>query len=161
MRLLLLIVSGLFLLPLSSQNLLTGKIRKIPTTKKGLFIRDGFFHNGAVGGPSTLKGLRHHDKKKEGYERLVVDFSTATPPRLYGHFSKKGHKAFVDFFETSLPPPFPSLKKARLIKSVHFFPIHKDMLSMEVTFKTRVALDIFSLKTPGRLVFDIKAPLKR
>ena len=49
-----------------------------------------------------------------------------------------------------------SFGNSRYVKSINFFPIQADTLSVEIIFKNDVSLDVFSLGSPARLVIDLK-----
>lgn len=139
-----------------SQNLLDERIRRVSSRKRSIYLESGIFHNGGPKRNSKLKAIRHSFSGKRGYERLVFDFTTAELPRIYGYISGNNKKLYLDLFTTDLPDALSSFGNSRYVKSVNFFPIQDDTLSVEVLFKKNVTLDVFYLKNPGRLVVDIK-----
>ncbi|MEC7274951.1 MAG: hypothetical protein VXV96_01420 [Bdellovibrionota bacterium] len=151
----------LFILSLSigtveAQNLLKERIRRISTRKKSVYLDAGIFHNGGAKRDSKLKAIRHNYSSKRGYERVVLDFATNKPPRIYGYISNDERKLYLDLFSTDVPDSLSSFGDSEFVKAVNFFPIQKDTLSVEVLFKKNVTLDVFYLENPGRLVVDIK-----
>jgi hypothetical protein len=42
------------------------------------------------------------------------------------------------------------------LKSINFFTIEKDNVSVELQFSQKVSFDVFYLENPGRLVIDVK-----
>ena len=60
---------------LFAQNLLEERIRKITGRKKSIYLDKGIFHNGTVKVESKLTRVRHSYSVKQGYERVVFDFS--------------------------------------------------------------------------------------
>jgi hypothetical protein len=139
-----------------AQNLMEERIRRIPPKKRSVFIAQGVFHNGGPKKKSSLKSIRHHYNKGLKRERLVIDFGTAQPPRVYGYLSQKDKKLYLDLFDTKLLTNFNSLGKSHFVKTVNLFPIQKNNVSVEIMFKNAISIDIFYLTSPGRLVLDIK-----
>jgi len=139
-----------------SQNLNAQRIWKISAKKRSIFLDKGVFHIDDMKGSNELIGLRNSYVKSRGYERLVFDFKGNTPPRLYGHLSKDKNKVFIDFFNTTLKKSIPSISQIKYIKSVDFFTIDKNNLSVELNLSNNVSYDIFYLTNPGRLVIDIQ-----
>ncbi|MEI8346900.1 MAG: hypothetical protein WCG27_05505 [Pseudomonadota bacterium] len=141
-----------------SQDLLGERIRKIDTHKKSVFMDRGIFHNGAIKTNSQIKAIRHSLNKegKDTFERLVVDFTSAKVPRIYGHLSATEKKMFIDFFDTDVDPKIASFGKSKYVQNINFFPMSKELLSVEISFKNKVTTDIFYLESPGRLVIDVK-----
>ena len=139
-----------------AQNLLQERIRRIPSRKRSIYLDTGIFHNGAPKKGSQLKAVRHNFSKRNGYERVVMDFETKELPRVYGYISREENKLYLDLFETGIPKSLSSFGDSKYVKELLFFPIQKDTLSVEVIFKTDVTLDVFYLTNPGRLVIDIK-----
>ena len=157
--LILLLVSqsqGLFVDEVQAQDLLGERIRKIEGHKKSVYLDQGIFHNGSPKRTSTVKAIRHSFSKKRGFERLVFDFSTNKIPRIYGHYSRSNKKLYVDFFNTDLSTEIGSFGNSPYVKSINFFPIEKDDISLEVILKDKASIEIFYLSNPGRLVVDIK-----
>ena len=139
-----------------AQNLLDERIRRLPARKKSIYLESGIFHNGGLKHKSSLKSVRHHYSTQNGYERVVFDFATKKVPRVYGYISTNDRKLYLDLFDTQLLSNFGSFGKNKFVKSVNFFPIQKDSLSVEIVFKKNVSLDVFYLESPGRLVVDIR-----
>jgi len=153
---LIIVLISFFTSSVQAQNLLDERIRRISSRKRSVYLDSGIFHNGGPKRSSKLKAIRHNYSSKAGYERLVFDFVTTELPRIYGYISGKEKKLYLDLFTTDLPDAINSFGNSRFVKSVNFFPIQNDTLSVEVLFKKNVTLDVFFLKNPGRLVVDIK-----
>lgn len=141
---------------LYAQNLLTERIWKISERKRSIFFDQGVFHSDLESAPKVLKGIRNSYKRDEGYERIVFDFSTNQPPKVYGHISKTDKKVRLDFFNTSLEKSIDTVSNVKYIKNIDFFSIDKNSLSVELSFKDTVSFDIFYLENPARLVIDAK-----
>jgi len=139
-----------------AQDLTKARIRKLNLSKKAIYIDNGIFHNGSTKVVSNIKAMRHSFAKKEGYERVVFDFSTPQIPRVYGNFNSKDKKIFIDFFDTTLDGAIKSFGKTRFVEEIKFFPVSEDSLSLELSLKDNVSIDIFYLENPGRLVMDVK-----
>lgn len=139
-----------------AQNLMSEKIRRIPARKRSVYLNSGVFHNGGPKVSSKLKAVRQNYSKSKNYERLVFDFETSKLPRIYGYISKERKKIFIDFFETSMDQSLSSFGNSKYVKTINFFPIQADTLSVEVIFKDNVSLDVFYLESPARLVIDLK-----
>lgn len=139
-----------------AQNLLTERIWKISSRKRSIFFDQGVFHSDLAASPKTLTGIRNSYKPSKGYERVVFDFSSAAPPKVYGHISPKDRKVRLDFFNTSLEKSVGAVSNVKYVDSIDFFNMDDDVLSVEMSFKENVSFDIFYLKNPGRLVIDVK-----
>lgn len=139
------------------QDLLSERIRKLSGRKKSIYFDKGIFHNGNNSGTSKLMKIRHSYSKKNGYERIVLDFSTNSVPRIYGHISSGERKIYVDLFNTSLGKSIDSFGNSKFIESINFFPIDKDKISLELQTKSKVNAEVFYLESPGRLIIDIRS----
>ena len=139
------------------QNLLEERIRKLSSRKKSVYLNRGVFHNGGPKSPSVLKAVRHSYSSSRGYERIVFDFETQAMPRLYGYIAGDQNKVYVDFFEVSPKKALSSFGESKFVKSLNFFPLTEETLSVEIIFKKNVSIDIFYLDSPARLVIDVKA----
>ncbi|MBT3981266.1 MAG: hypothetical protein HOE90_07920 [Bacteriovoracaceae bacterium] len=139
-----------------SQNLLNERIREIPGRKKSIYLEGGVFHGGSGTGRSTLVAARHSYRAAENFERLVFDFKGSSLPKVYGYLSEKEKKLYIDFFSSDLKPGISSFGNSKFVKNMDFFKISSDTLSLELGFKSKVSVDIFYLKSPSRLVIDVK-----
>tara|TARA_Y100001936_G_C16091801_1_gene686946 strand:+ start:2632 stop:3102 length:471 start_codon:yes stop_codon:yes gene_type:complete len=140
----------------SAQNLLTERIWKISSRKRSIFFDQGVFHSDLKPSPSTLTSIRNSYKPSKGYERIVFDFNSTTPPKVYGHISQKDKKIRLDFFNTELQKSMESVSNVKYLKDISFFNIDKENLSVEISFKADVSFDIFYLENHGRIVIDAK-----
>ncbi len=138
------------------QNINKNIIRKITTRKKSVFFETGIFHNGASRVYSRLDIIRQHFSKKRGTERLVFQFSTSDIPAIYGYISNGENKVYIDIFNTKLKKSIKALGNTKYIKKIEFYPIDKELLSVELSLSNKASFDMFYLKDPGRLVIDIK-----
>jgi len=143
-------------LPSYSQDLFKERIRKLSNNKISIYVEKGIFHNGGAKTQSTLKSLRQSFNSKQGFERIVMDFTTNNVPRVYGHINSEEKQLYLDIFETSLVRDFTSPDKTRYIEKINFFPIESNHLSLDIKLKNKVIADIFTLDNPGRLVIDLK-----
>lgn len=141
---------------LFAQDLLKERIRKISATKSSIYIEKGVFHNGGVKQESSIKAIRQSYNPKQGFERIVIDFSTSNIPKIYGHISSDEKKIYIDFFDTNLAKDLQTIAKTRLVEKINFFPIEENFLSVELKLKNKSSADIFFLENPGRLVVDLK-----
>lgn len=139
-----------------AQDLLKERIRKLSSNKTSIYVEKGIFHNGGVKLQSQLKSLRQSYNPKQGFERIVIDFSTNQVPKVYGHISSDDKKMYLDIFETSLAKDFKAVANTRFIEKINFFPIESNHLSIDMRLKGKVIADIFFLENPGRLVIDLK-----
>ncbi len=146
---------GLFVFDASAQNLNEARIWKLVPRKKAIYLGHGVFHLNQ-GTSSSVAGLRSSYVKDRGYERVVVDFSGAGVPRLYGHIDGPARKISVDFFNTSVSPGLSALQNSRHVKAVDFLAIDQNQVTMEMQLKDNLNFDIFYLENPGRLVIDIR-----
>ncbi len=140
-----------------AQDLMVERIRKLSGKKKSIYFDSGIFHNGSPKGKATLKKIRHSFVKKNGYERVVFDFSSNQLPRIYGHIANKEKRLYFDFFKTDLSKNIGSFGDSHFVESINFFPIDKDSLSVELIYKKKVNIEIFYLDSPARLVVDIRS----
>jgi hypothetical protein len=138
------------------QDLFKERIRKLSSNKTSIYIEKGIFHNGGVKLQSTLKSLRQSYNPKQGFERIVIDFSTNQVPKIYGHISNEDRKMYLDIFDTTLAKDFKSVASTMYIEKFNFFPIESNHLSIDMRLKGKVIADIFYLENPGRLVIDLK-----
>lgn len=141
---------------LFAQDLLKERIRKIGGIKTSIYIEKGVFHNGGVKQESSIKAIRQSYNPKQGFERIVIDFSSSNIPKVYGHISSDEKKVYIDFFDTTLAKELQTIAKTRFVEKVNFFPIEENFLSVELKLKTKSSADIFFLENPGRLVIDLK-----
>lgn len=153
---LLLIILCFLQTSLFAQDLLKERIRKIGGTKSSIYIEKGVFHNGGVKQESTIKSIRQSYNPKQGFERIVIDFSSSVIPKVYGHISSQDKKIYIDFFDTTLAKDVQTIAKTKLVEKVNIFPIEENFLSMELNLKAKSTADIFFLENPGRLVIDLK-----
>lgn len=156
MKVLVSIVSILFITNVFAQNLNSQRIWKISSKKRSIFLDKGVFHSEANAKNIQLSGIRNSYVSSRGYERVVFDFSSEKTPRIYGHISKENKKIYLDFFDTSLNKELTSIKEVKYVKSVDFYNIDKNQLSVELSFNSNVSFDVFYLENPARLVIDVK-----
>lgn len=149
-------LTSIFTGPALGQDLLKERIRKLSNNKTSIYVEKGIFHNGGVKLQSTLKSLRQSYNPKQGFERIVIDFSTNQVPKIYGHIFSDDKKMYLDIFETSLAKDFKTVANTRFINKINFFPIESNHLSIDMQLKGKVIADIFYLENPGRLVIDLK-----
>jgi len=140
-----------------AQDLLSERIRKLSGRKKSIYFDKGIFHNGNTSSSSKLVKVRHNYSKRNGYERIVLDFSTNSVPRIYGHISSGEKKIYVDLFNTQLGKEIDSFGNSKFIETINFFPIDKDKISLELQTKSKVNAEVFFLESPGRLIIDIRS----
>lgn len=152
----LIILQIIFLSNLSAQDLMKERIRKLSSNKTSIYIEKGIFHNGGVKQEAVLKSIRQSYNPKQGFERIVIDFSSNQIPKVYGHINSQDKKLTVDFFDTTLAKELQTISSTRFVEKVNFFPIESNYVSMEMKLKSKVTADIFFLENPGRLVIDFK-----
>lgn len=140
----------------SGQDLLKERIRKLSSNKTSIYVEKGIFHNGGVKIESTLTSIRQSYNPKQGFERIVIDFSTNQIPKIYGHISSEEKKLYLDVFETSLSKDLKTVASTKFIEKINFFPIETNHISIDMRLKSKVIADIFFLENPGRLVIDLK-----
>lgn len=150
------LIQIIFLTNLSAQDLMKERIRKLSSNKTSIYIEKGIFHNGGVKLESVMKTIRESFNPKQGFERIVIDFSTGQIPKVYGHISSLDKRLYIDFFDTTLQKDFKEIAVTRFIEKINFFPIENNHLSMELKLKAKVTADVFYLDNPGRLVIDLK-----
>jgi hypothetical protein len=139
-----------------AQDLLQERIWKISSRKRSIFFDKGVFHSEANPVNQKLNGIRNSYVPARGYERVVFDFTSTKPPKVYGKISSSEKKVYIDFFNSSLGTNVAQLKNIKFLKNIDFFTIDKDNVSVELQFTEKVSYDIFYLENPGRLVIDVK-----
>lgn len=132
------------------QDLFKERIRKLSSNKTSIYVERGIFHNGGVKGQSSLKSLRQSFNPKQGFERIVMDFSTSQVPKIYGHISSDEKKLYLDIFDTTLAKDFKAVSNTRFVDKINFFPIESNHLSLDFRLKGKVSADILPGK-PGPL----------
>lgn len=139
-----------------AQDLLQERIWKISSRKRSIFFDKGVFHSAANPMSQKLTGIRNSYIHARGYERVVLDFSSSKPPKVYGKISSIEKKIYLDLFNTKLGTDVEQLKNIKFLKNIDFFTIDKDNLSVELQFSKKVSFDIFYLENPARIVIDVK-----
>lgn len=139
----------------ASQNLLKERIWKISDRKRSIFFDKGVFHSDLDPSNQMLQGVRNSFVKSRGYERVVFDFGGKQPPKVYGYISEN-NKVYIDFFNTMLEKAIEPVNGVKYVKGINFYNIDTDGLSAEISFSSKVSVDIFYLSNPGRIVIDIK-----
>lgn len=139
-----------------AQNLMEERIWKLSSRKKSIFLDSGIFHfnNGAPGAQVTA--VRSSAVPGRGYERVVIDFNTATIPKVYGHISSQDQKLTIDLFDTSVATAQPQLQNSKNVKSIDFISVDGKTLTLKLDLKSKASFDVFYLPDPGRLVIDIR-----
>jgi hypothetical protein len=154
MKLGLLLLSLFIITPVMAQNLMEERIWKVAPRKKSIFLDSGVFHHNSDV-KSSITGIRNSAVDGRGYERVVIDFSTPTIPKLYGHITAN-KKLSVDFFETSAQASQPQMKNSKFVKSIDFISVDGKTMTMEMSLKGKASFDVFYLESPARLVIDIR-----
>jgi hypothetical protein len=139
-----------------AQNFHAERIWKVSDRKKSIYLDQGIFHHPSKETGNILINVRNSYVANRGYERIVLDFSGANLPRVYGNISNQNKKIYIDLFNTSLGASITKLKNAKYVEKLDMFNIDKQMLSLELVLKEKVSFDIFYLTNPARLVIDIK-----
>lgn len=152
----LLFVTVLLTLPVFAQNLMEERIWKVAPRKKSIFLDSGVFHHNSQVSNASITGVRSSANSGQGYERVVIDFNTASIPKVYGHISPKDQKISVDFFNANVSTSQPQLKNSKNVKSIDFINVDGKAITMDLSMKGKSSFDIFYLENPGRLVIDIR-----
>lgn len=140
-----------------AQNLMEERIWKISSRKKSIFLDAGVFHYNSPGkNASSITAIRSSAVPGRGYERVVIDFSSANIPKVYGHISAEKQKISVDFFDTTISTSQPQLKNSKFVKSIDFISVDGKTITMDMNLKGKSSFDVFYLENPGRLVIDIR-----
>ncbi len=155
MKIGLILLGVLLAVPALAQNLLEERIWKVSPRKKSIFLDSGVFHFNSTLKKSSVTAVRSSVVPGRGYERVVVDFSTPTVPKLYGHISTN-KKISVDFFDTAIATTQPQLQNSKFVKSIDFISVDGKTITMDLNLKGKSSFDIFYLENPGRLVIDIR-----
>lgn len=155
MKLSLFLLCLLAVTPVLAQNLMEERIWKVSPRKKSIFLDSGVFHLNSNVKSSSITAVRNSAVNGRGYERVVVDFSSPSVPKLYGHITAD-KKISVDFFDTAISTTQPKLKNSKYVKAIDFISVDGKTMTMEMTLKGKSSFDIFYLENPGRLVIDIR-----
>ena len=102
------------------QDLLKERIRKLTTNKTSVYVEKGVFHNGANKTESSILSIRQNYSDKQGYERIVFDFSTNKVPKVYGYISSETQKISIDFFDTKINPNIKTIKNTKFLENLKF-----------------------------------------
>lgn len=155
MKLSLILVGLLTVTSVLAQNLMEERIWKVAPRKKSIFLDSGVFHMNSDLKSSAITGVRNSAVNGRGYERVVIDFSSTSVPKLYGHITAN-KKLSIDFFDTSIQTSQPNMKNSKFVKAVDFITVDGKTITMEMALKGKSSFDIFYLENPGRLVIDIR-----
>jgi len=139
-----------------AQNLMEERIWKLSSRKKSIFLDSGVFHLNPGTQSSQVTSVRSSSVPGRGYERVVVDFSTPSIPRVYGHISSQNQKLSIDLFNTSVATAQPQLKNSKFVKNIDFISVDGKTLTLDISLKSKASFDVFYLPDPGRLVIDIR-----
>jgi hypothetical protein len=151
------VLISLFLsMPVLAQNLMEERIWKVSPRKKSIFLDSGVFHHNSALKGAGITSVRNSFVAGRGYERVVIDFNTASIPKVYGHISAQSKKISVDLFETSAMTAQPQLKNSKFVKGIDFISVDGKTMTMEMNMKGKSSFDVFYLENPGRLVIDIR-----
>jgi hypothetical protein len=142
-------------MPVGAQNLMEERIWKLSSTKRSIYLDSGIFRFDSKI-PSSITAIRSSIEKGRGYERLVLEFSTPTVPKIYGHISPHDKKVRVDLFATTITTSKPQLANSKHVKSIDFINVDGKSLTMEISMKDKASFDVFYLTDKGRLVIDIR-----
>jgi len=148
----------LFFECLYAQNLSSERILKLIGRKRSIYLTEGIFHHISkdISKYSLLKGVRTSYVSSRGYERIVFDFSSSKPPKIYGHISEKRKKIYIDFMNSGLDPHVNVKAKIKYADNIDFFNLDKNNISVEISYSGKLNFEVFYLENPGRLVLDIK-----
>ncbi|MBA2403941.1 MAG: hypothetical protein H0V66_04150 [Bdellovibrionales bacterium] len=152
----LLFITLLMSLPVLAQNLMEERIWKVAPRKKSIFLDSGVFHHNSDLRNAAITSVRSSATPGQGYERVVIDFNSASIPKIYGHISPKDQKITVDFFGASIGTSQPQLKSSKNVKTIDFINVDGKSITMDLSMKGKASFDIFYLENPGRLVIDIR-----
>jgi hypothetical protein len=154
MRLLLLLLISLN--AFASVNLTNQRIWKISDKKRNIYLDKGIIYLNSKAESAELTSIRNSFNSKKKFERIVLDFTSNLPPRVYGFISSKNKKLYIDLFNTRIAARDKMIKKTKYIKSVDFYQLDKNKLSVEFNLDKNYNFDVFYLTGPSRLVIDIK-----
>ena len=141
---------------LFAQDLMQEDIRKIASKKTSVYFTRGIFHSVRPKTKVQLLGIRHAYAPSQGRERIVFDFESSEVPGVYGHMADREQKLYLDFFGSTIKPGLKFLGESKYVKNLYFFPLGPESLSVEVTFRIGVEVEIFHLGAPGRVVVDVR-----
>lgn len=141
------------------QNLNLEKAKKMEGHKTAVFMNQGVFYKGGPDLNSAIQSIRRSGDPGKNQERVVIDFSTANPPKIYSYLSDSEKILYVDFFNTEIKDKKLQLLNSTFVESINFYPWKGGSLSMEIKLKEKVFCDLFYLDTPGRMVIDIRKGL--
>ena len=131
-------------------------VKDILFSKKNIYLEDGIYQAGDLQESARLSRLRHSSNSKRGYERIVLDFKGKKLPETYVFVSSKNGKINIDLSNTKILRTVKPTIKSNIIKEVNFFPLANNILSMELFLDKKVYAEVFQLKSPTRLVIDLK-----
>lgn len=141
------------------QDLNKEKARKMEGRETKAFLSKGIFYKGGADLPTAIQKIRRSWDAKKSNERVVIDFSTENPPKIYSYLSDSEKILYIDFFNTEIKDKKLELVDSTFVDSINFYPWKDNLLSMEIKLKEKVFCDLFYLDTPGRMVIDIRKGL--
>ena len=133
-------------------------IWQIVKDKKNTYYNRGIFHfpSKGVNNRSSLKKISQGVGK--GFERLVFAFREKDEknfPRVYGYISKE-NKIYIDFYNLWVPKQKFKIKKHKFVRSIDFFILDNEKVSVEVNLSRNAEIEVFYLTNDNRLVIDFK-----
>jgi len=135
------------------------KTTKMEGRKTGIYIQQGIFYKGGANLNSAIQSIRRSGDLGKSQERVVIDFSTPNPPKIYSYLSDSEKILYIDFFNTEIKDKKLELINSTFVDGINFYPWKNNLLSMEIKLKEKVFCDLFYLDTPGRMVIDIRKGL--
>ena len=141
----------------ASINLTNQRIWKVSDKKRNIYLDKGIIYLNSNEEKVALTSIRNRFNASKGFERIVLDFNTKQPPRVYGLISQGKKKLFIDLFNTTLSANERRLiKKTKYISSIDIYQLDSNKLSVEFNLSKNYNFDVFYLTNPSRLVIDIK-----
>jgi hypothetical protein len=140
----------------ASINFSSQRIWKISDKKRNIYLDKGIIYLNSKAEKVSLKSIRSRFNSSKGYERIVLDFDTNNPPRIYGLISQGKKKLFIDLFNTTIGTSDRMIKKTKFVSSIDVYQLDTNKLSLELNLRKSYNFDVFYLSNPSRLVIDIK-----
>ena len=150
------VLISLFVLLLTIETRASLSVKNILFSKKNVYLEHGIYQAGDLNQSSKLSRIRHSSNSSRGYERIVLDFDGKILPETYVFVSSKNGKINIDLSNTKILRTVKPMIKSNFIKEVNFFPLANNILSMELFLDKKVYTEVFQLKSPTRLVIDLK-----
>lgn len=108
---------------------------------------------------TKLEKIRAFYKEKEGYERVVLDFSTDKLPKTMVYLSSNEKRLMITMIGAQKNTEIEKPIKTEMFSTYKVFHVDNST-TVELTFRRPKEIDVFYLEKPARLVIDARVDKK-